>query len=247
MKTRLSNPYLAFLIFPVMLASSALPAAAETLYWNGVNDGTTSWANILNWSQNSSATTPNPATGEWPKADDDVVFNISTVTTDQVIHLNNTNQAVNSLAFSSAGNTTIIRSVGATSTVFRTITLGAGGLTVNSGAGNVTTGIGAGDGSNQYVNIGLIGNNFFKNDSSSALTIGRQVTTANDLGAITLTVNGSGSGLTDFQREIFKVRQLDCFSSNQHGCRPYHSLSQCWEHFQWWSGHQLGSRWRSCQ
>jgi fibronectin-binding autotransporter adhesin len=194
MKTRISNPYLAWLIYPVVLASAALPTTAETLYWNGVNDGATSWENILNWSQDSGATSPNPAANEWPKSDDDVFFNITSANaTNQTIHLNAAAQAPKSLTFNSTG-TTDINNEAVPSATATNLSLGSGGLTLSSGAGAVR--IGGTNAASNGATLVLTDSVTITHNGASSLSTGKAVTTADSLGAKTLTL--AGAGITEY-------------------------------------------------
>jgi autotransporter-associated beta strand protein len=177
----------------VLLAVSASPASADTIYWNGV-DPAGSWGITSNWSTDSGATTPNPAAV--PGASDDVVFNITTVNTDQNLHLNNTSRAVRSMIFNSTAPTTSISRAAMSGTTTRTLQLGVGGLTLSSGAGNVLFS------STSYVELNLATNTFIANHSASTLSLIRPTAAVADLGSITLTLNGSGPGLTDFGHAI---------------------------------------------
>ena len=205
MKTRISNPYLAWLIYPVVLASAALPTTAETLYWNGVNDGATSWENILNWSQDSGATSPNPAANEWPKSDDDVFFNITSANaTNQTIHLNAAAQAANSLTFNSTGTTLIYRAA-TTSTSTTALTVGTGGLKVNSGAGHVSIGSGADSSPDQRVTYTVNGSSSITHNGANWLTLNRGITTtaaAVPTTNMTVTFDGAGSGITELTNPL---------------------------------------------
>jgi len=172
--------------------SVATQAAAETNYWNGV-DPAGSWGSTANWSTDSGATTPNPAAV--PGASDDVVFNITTVNTNQNLHLNNANRAAQSMTFHSTAPTSISRAT-TSGTTTRNLQLGGGGLTLNSGAGDVAFS------SSSYVELHLATNTFIANHSASTLSLPRPTAALPDLGSITLTLNGSGSGLTDFGHAI---------------------------------------------
>jgi fibronectin-binding autotransporter adhesin len=167
-------------------------ASAATNYWNGV-DPVGSWGSTTNWSTDSGATTPNPAAV--PGAEDDVVFNITTVNTDQNLHLNNADRAARSLTFNSTAPVSIARAT-STGTTTRKIQLGGGGLTMNAGAGAVSFSSGS------YVEVHLATSTFIANHSASTLSLPRPTVAVADLSSITLTLNGSGSGLTDFGHEI---------------------------------------------
>lgn len=186
---------LAAMAVMILAAGSVVtPAAAATIYWNGV-DPAGSWSITNNWSTDSGTTTPNPAA--FPGASDDVVFNITTVNTDQNLHLNNTSRAVNSMTFNSTAPTTSISRATTSGTVARTIQLGSGGLTLSSGAGNV-----AFSPTGSYVELNLATNTFIANHSASTLSLPRPTAAVANLSSITLTLNGSGSGLTDFGHSI---------------------------------------------
>jgi hypothetical protein len=129
-------------------------ADAATIYWDGThsNDNTNGWNATASWSTASGATTPDPTAV--PGIGDDVVFNISTVNTAQIVDLNgggNSNsQSANSLLFRSTG-TVLIQEGG--DSAGHTFTIGGGGLTINSGAGAVTIG---GTAANGKQNVGII-------------------------------------------------------------------------------------------
>ncbi len=183
----------------VLLAVSATPASAGTLYWNGVNNGTGDFNDATNWSTDPGATTPNPLAK--PGTADDVLFNISTVNTAQTNQLANTAQTVKSLTFESSGTTVIDRNTTLADTGTTTLTLASGGgIAVGAVAGAVRIGGLAEGGLNDKNRVAVTpsGNFTITHNGSNALAIGRAVIPAINLGRITVELNGSGSGTTEY-------------------------------------------------
>ena len=172
-------------------------ASADTNYWDGTAISPGSWDTLVNWSTASDATTPDPS-GK-PGAADDVVFNITTVNSNQVIHMNAANQSANSLTFNST-NTVGIDSQATDSTTSRSLFLGVGGLTVGSAAGPVRIGgfldevNGTPSTANSSIVLTFTDNTTISNDGNSSLSISRRTSNTGDM---TLTFDGTGTGVTE--------------------------------------------------
>jgi autotransporter-associated beta strand protein/T5SS/PEP-CTERM-associated repeat protein len=157
---RRSMPHAAFrgTCFCLMLllafaVSSSLRGA--DWYWDGSLSG--AWGNETNWSTNSSAATPDPAT--LPGPGDAAWFNITTLNSPQTVSLN-LSRSVRALIFRSTG-AVVIQSGGAGNS----LTLNAGvpdeGIHVTSTAGPVTI----------SAPVNLVATQPWTNHSSSALTV----------------------------------------------------------------------------
>ena len=177
--------------FAAAVAALTLPLAAptgraSTLYWDGTG---TTWNLAANWSTSSSAATPDPAS--FPLAGDDVVFNISTVNTAQLLGLG-ADEGANSLTFSSTGAVSIYGTGITTTGTIHNLTLGGGGMTLNSGAGAVTIGL-----SGNQVGVILGASQAWANNSASILTVSNSITgSATTNTPTTLTLGGTGVGNT---------------------------------------------------
>ncbi len=153
---------------------------ADTIYWDGAS---ASWNTAGNWSTDSGVNIPNPVA--FPGANDDAIFNITTVNDAQTVTLD-ASQLAKSMMFNNTGTTTLRGNVSATTA--RTLTIGTGGITVASTAGAVTIS----DGTNGAVNMVLAAASpqTWQNNSANALTFGGTVTLAAN--ALTLQATSTG-------------------------------------------------------
>ncbi len=156
-------------------------AAAAVYYWDTTTTGT--WSTGANWSNNASS---GGTTGTVPLSTDTVLFNQSSVNGNETVQLSQA-QSIAGMTFANTG-TTLLDSSSATT---QTLTLGTSGITINSGTGAITLG----NGTNQ-MNIALIGNQSWANNSSSLLTVTSNITNTANTSPFTLTLNGSGTGGT---------------------------------------------------
>jgi hypothetical protein len=127
------------------------PVEAATWWWNTTTAGL--WTTVSNWSDNP--TSGGTAPGTAPGANDDAVFDQSSVNGIVVVRLS-ADQSIGGLTFANTGTTSI---TGTAAT--RTLTIGTGGITVNAGAGPVTLGVNTGT----SVNIALGGSQSWTNNS----------------------------------------------------------------------------------
>jgi len=170
-----------------ILALAVAPfSQAGTLYWDNFDSATSTagtglWNAAVNWSTDAAGTTNATAA---PTSADDVIFSASNITADHTVNLGATRSA-RSLTFSSAFGTTIL--TGSTSAF--NINIGAGGISVLAGAGAVNIGSGSSDG----VPVRMTAGQTWSNESSNTLSIKNSVALADNLGAQTLTVTGSGN------------------------------------------------------
>ena len=116
--------YMCIMIVAALGFFLGLTASADTLYWDGTG-ALPKWGTASNWSTDPNATTPDPSAA--PGASDIAFFNISTVTTQQLVDME-TSPSVQGLVFNQKGDRVLIRGNGTN----RTLYLGASGITVNS-------------------------------------------------------------------------------------------------------------------
>jgi autotransporter-associated beta strand protein len=154
-------------------------AQAASLYWDGSNG---SWLNSNNWSTDSAATSPDPAS--FPIAADDAFFNVSSVNGATSVTFNQ-NHAANSLNFSNTGTTTFVTDGVAN----RTLSIGAGGMTMNSGTGTVTIGS-ATNAANQNIPITFTASQTWVNNSTSDLILANNFTSS---AGVNITKQGTGN------------------------------------------------------
>jgi autotransporter-associated beta strand protein len=173
------------------LISAVLPAAGDTLYWDGASGN---WTAATNWSTVSNAPTPDPAAV--PGALDDTVFNITGANANSEVSLNSGNRSANSMTFVSSG-TTFLRRSSTDGTSANTVIVGPGGITMASGAGAVTFGTDV-----QRVNMRAAASLGISNNSSSLLTFNRGVSSGETSGTTTITLDGSGTGGTAFAGSV---------------------------------------------
>ena len=150
-------------------------ADAALLYWDGAGTASGTFGTAANWSTSSSAATPNPSAA--PGTGDDAIFNISTLTADEVITAA-AGPSVLSMQFLNSGTTTV------TAASAMGLTTGTGGISVSAGAGAVSFS------SNFLMKLG--GSQTYYNNSGSVLTIGGAIATSVTGVANTLTIAGSG-------------------------------------------------------
>jgi len=174
------------------LAFMAGPLSAQTVYWRN-NDPDEALNNRFRWSTSETIDT---APAAIPGASNDVVFNMLTRNDDQTPVMGSNNRAYNSMLFRSTGTTQINRAA-ATSTDGNTISVGSGGITLAEGSGEVTFGT-AGSGAQQIVLMRAATSLNITNNSSSNLVFNRNWSSNETSGVTTLTLNGSGSGGTEF-------------------------------------------------
>ncbi len=189
MKTHISNPYLASLICPLVLAVAVLPAAAAPIYWDGTGTNPGSWDDLDNWSTDPGNSTSSPSSK--PGNLDDVFFNVTSANaSNRLIHLNGLAQAAKSLTFSSTG-TTDLNNASTPSATATNLSLGSGGLTVSSGAGAVRIG-GSLDTGSTGTTLVLTDSATITHNGASSLTFSKAITTLGSLGAKTLSLAGTG-------------------------------------------------------
>ena len=176
----------------VALAAACLSVAApssavaqQTLYWSGTT-GTSAplWTTLAAWSTLPGSWSP-PA--EIPGATNNVVFNISPLTTSQDVYLDG-NQYALGLTFSSPAATTL-RGGSAGSPAANTVTTGTGGITVAGVSGPVVIGTGSSD----NVNVVLGGSQTWNVLNVGGLTVRGGVAGSAAAGAAqTLTIAATG-------------------------------------------------------
>jgi fibronectin-binding autotransporter adhesin len=166
MKPSFCNPLLRkFVLATTICLSLGQAAHAATIYWDGA--ASANWGTAASWSTASGATTPDPAAE--PAANDDVIFNITTVNAASAVLLSSTKNAL-SLTFNNTGTST----VRSDSTTTRVLAVGTGGLTINSGAGALTVGT-----ATQGTNLSLAGSQTWINNSSNTATLNNTITRSN--------------------------------------------------------------------
>jgi autotransporter-associated beta strand protein len=160
------------------LALIGAPAVSQAAayYWN---TGTNTWSGTF-WSDNA---TSGGTTGVLPTSIDTITFNQSLVNGAETISLG-ADRSVLGITFSNTG-TTLLQGGGTN----RILTIGTSGITINSGAGAVTIGNAA---ANQNVAVTVNGPQSWANNSATTFTVVNAVTG----GANTLTLDGTGNGLT---------------------------------------------------
>lgn len=172
MKPR-SNPFLSIL---AIAASVVLLQVSSTLaasfYWDNSAGGTPetnpSWATNANWATTAAGGT-NPSNSAIPGSNDDVFFNITTLTAAQTVNLV-ASRSAKSLTFSSTSTGGVTIKANATGTTDRTLSLGHGGITMASTAGTVN--LGTAPTTNGNVFISLTGSQTWTNNSASDMNWG---------------------------------------------------------------------------
>lgn len=170
------------------VSTTTAVCSAGTLYWDNYDSetdtaGTSAWDVATNWSTDATGTTNATAA---PTSADDLIFSASNLTEAQTINLGAARSA-RSLTFNSAFTTSILS--GTSGGVAYNLNLGAGGITVNSGAGQANIGSGASDG----VPVRMTAGQTWTNNSTNALNVKNSIAFADNLGAQTLLVTGSGN------------------------------------------------------
>jgi len=177
--SHLSTRPLSHLVLAVTagVALSSL-AQASTVYWGGPTNG--AWGTLADWNTAADGSGSAPTTA--PGAGDDVVYNISTLNSDQKTYLSG-NQSVNSLTFNNTGSSTVDGNG-------NTLTIGSGGVTVASTAGGAS--LGSWD--NTVILLGASQSWNFNNNNGASATIVRAAGSTPT--TLTVNVNGSGFGST---------------------------------------------------
>lgn len=160
---------------------------APKQYWVG-GTGTWSASDVNQWSTASGAATPHP--GATPGIGDDVFFNISTVSSNQIINTQSADRSANSLTFNftNSGTTALVRGTAGASTL--TIGgFGGRGIVVEDGAGAVTIG-----NATQALNVVIKNSQAWANNGSNQLTVLNGITTPATAGIYTLALTGAGTG-----------------------------------------------------
>jgi fibronectin-binding autotransporter adhesin len=169
----------------ILLGSTLLAATpslhATPYYWNTTT--TSSWTDDTKWSDNA---TSGGTTGTVPGSGDTAVFNQSSVNGAEIITLSGAT-SIGGITFKNTGTTTI-RSVDAATKV---LTIGAGGITMASGTAQSEVSI---TGASNLVSVALDASQEWKNQSNAILF----VRSGGSLGAHTLTLTTTGSGLLSF-------------------------------------------------
>jgi autotransporter-associated beta strand protein len=150
-------------------------SSAANIFWDGTNNNnlTNGWNAAASWSTASNATTPNPAAP--PGAADVANFNISTVTTAQIVDLNAAQSALGLVFASTSTGGVLIQS----GTGTNTLTLGTSGITVSSGSGADTI----------SPAVALGGPQTWTNNSTNVLTVSGNISNGSNL----LTIGGTGN------------------------------------------------------
>ncbi|MDQ8206399.1 PEP-CTERM sorting domain-containing protein [Coraliomargarita sp. SDUM461003] len=175
----------------------ALPLTTSAqLYWGDASySGTTSTA--ASWYSDADGTT---VSGTAPSSDD-ITFNTNPVNSTGGTVTLDSNLAVNSITFSTSGNTTIEDD----GTSNQIISIGSGGITMDAGSGIVKIG----DGGARQTRTDLTASQTWTNNSDSTLTA-RYISlqAGSGIQTLTLSANGAGSIITPFKVEEHGSSQL---------------------------------------
>ena len=166
-----STALVAAALLAVVIGNTPTARAAD-ITWLGGNS--TAWTLGANWvggiAPANSTTT------------DTAVFNSATYTFQPSIPLN---QGIAGITIGASSGAVAFDLNAA---AIGSLSIGSGGITMASGGGGLTIGTASSD------KASLAANQTWTNDSAAALVRTASVTTANDLGAVTLTLSGTGSG-----------------------------------------------------
>ena len=177
-----SSAIRAVLVIVTLLAGQVLHAAAATKYW--AQSGGAVFDTASDWSTVSSGTA---SKANWASGDI-ADFNHSSYYGTTAVTLTN-DQSVGGLIFDNTGTTSLLSSNGTSHNITLNNANGIN-ITVNAGAGAVTIGSSANP-------LALIDNNnavSIKNNSSSLLTIGANITAGNSVGGSPITLGTTSSG-----------------------------------------------------
>jgi autotransporter-associated beta strand protein len=168
------------------LLTTGSSAYADTFYW-GNNAYTGDAATAGNWFTTAAGNTG--ATAAPNSLNDDLFFNTTAANTIGGDISVNANFSARSLTFNTSGATRLVQSGSPI------VSLGSGGITLGASSGNVTLGTG------NFLNTRVTTSQTWTNNSSSTLTV-RSLSTNADTGAVSLTLNATGSGGILFSQNI---------------------------------------------
>lgn len=181
------TPFSAIFLPGVFCALQSASPAAD-LWWNGPSGGL--WNAVANWSTDGTTHVPPAA---FPTVADNVYFNVSSVTGDQLVLLDNT-RSVRSLNFTSPGSVGIQGSGSS-----RTLNIGGDGSTITPETSTIYVAAGAGpasiglpsNGTGNGVSTRIQTSQTWTNESSNVFTVHNSIQST-VAGTHVLTLAGSG-------------------------------------------------------